>query len=179
MQRHGKFFACRAHGGRSPEIDDQPFRVVAVFLKVPPDQFLGQPHALRIGRTGGHRPWIGGEQVPPGGQHIRLAAIGRSAWAGVNAFAVQCIKQGLFFRSDRRGHFKAARIERGAAPYMQPVSELAFLDVADHSVDARQCFGGTDVIRDPEILFHSQDAGLITDFLLKTVAAFRVKPFGI
>ena len=44
-----QLFPRRAHGGRSPKVNHQPTRPVALVLQMAAQQFLGQLHALRMG----------------------------------------------------------------------------------------------------------------------------------
>ena len=70
MQRHGKVFARRAHGGAAPQVDNQPAWPVAMVLQMAAQQFLGQLDALRMGRAAGDRTRIDREEVASGGQHV-------------------------------------------------------------------------------------------------------------
>src|SRR6266699_2216893 len=49
LQGHRKFLAGRSHGRRSPEVDDQPLRPIAVILQVPAQQLFGKLDALGMG----------------------------------------------------------------------------------------------------------------------------------
>ena len=92
-QRQGKILAAGAHGGAAPQVDDQRARIFALVLQMPPQQ-LGR-RALRQDqrRAVRHRARIDGEQVPPGGQHVRTAARWRSRRTRCNHAAIQCSQQ--------------------------------------------------------------------------------------
>ena len=131
LQRHGKFLAGGAHGRRAPEIDDEALRPVAVILQMPAQQLFGEPDALRMRGSGRHAARIDREQIAPGGQHVAAAAPGRAGRTRRDTLARERVEQRvpLLFAA-------------GAAPeHMQAVAELAFLQIADEAVDARDRFG--------------------------------------
>jgi hypothetical protein len=98
VERHGKLLARRAHRGRTPEVDDERTRPVAMVLKMAAHEFFGEGHALRMGGAAGHRagrscrdcgPWAGhrcardrasrraGCHPPPGKRGAQAGALGQ------------------------------------------------------------------------------------------------------
>ena len=82
MQRHGEILARRAHGGRAPQVHDQPARPVAVVLQVAAQQFLGHAHALGMGGGRRHGAGIDGIKIAPRRQHVAPPEMGRTRGAG-------------------------------------------------------------------------------------------------
>lgn len=166
MQRHGEFFARRAHGGRAPEINHQPLRPVALILQMLAQQLFRQFHPLRMGRLTWHRARVNGEEVAPRGQHIGPPPRGRARGAGRHALPGQ-----------RRHQPRPLGNTTVAAPIdMQPRAILAFLDVADKAVNAGQGLGHAGALRQAQILFHAGSACLGPDIGNQPVTPRRVKP---
>ena len=76
LQRHGEFLACAAHGRRSPEIQHDVARIIAVVLEVTGQQCVGQSLALLCSVPARHRPAIDREEIAAGWQHVAPAAPG-------------------------------------------------------------------------------------------------------
>jgi hypothetical protein len=82
VERHGKLLARRAHRGRTPEVDDERTRPVAMVLKMAAHEFFGEGHALGMGGAAGHRARIDRVEIAARGQDIAAPAIGRAGRAG-------------------------------------------------------------------------------------------------
>ena len=61
---------------------------------------------------------------------------------------------------------------------MQAVAELAFLQIADEAVDARNRFGRRGRCGKPEIVFDAGGARLVADRGDKALAPRRIEPVG-
>jgi hypothetical protein len=82
VERHGKLLARRAHRGRTPEVDDERTRPVAMVLKMAAHEFFGEGHALRMGGAAGHRARVDRVEIAARGQDIAAPAIGRAGGPG-------------------------------------------------------------------------------------------------
>ena len=101
-------------------------------LQMAAQQFPGQLDPLRMGVARRHRAGIDGIQVAPRRQHICPPPVRRPGRARVNPPAVERRPQ-------------ACHLARTGPIHMQPVAELAFLDVADKAVNPGDRLGGTGI----------------------------------
>ncbi|KAG1647804.1 Aerobic cobaltochelatase subunit CobN [Nymphon striatum] len=162
VQCHGHFFARGAHGGGTPEINNETFRIVAFVLQVAADQFFGEFDALGMGRAGWNAARIDGIKVAARGQHIGAATVRGAGGTGRDEFPVESGKQAVCFTCPK-------------AKGMQPVAILGFLDVADETVDAGDRFGHAGVVGYPEVVLDTGGAGLVADRIDQAVAAGGIK----
>lgn len=168
MQRHRKFLARGAHGRGAPEIDHEAFRPVAVILKMTTQQLFGELDALRMRRRRRHRARIDGEEIAARGQHVLAPTIGRARRARRDALACECGTQSI-----------ALRIAAGAAAeHVQAIAELAFLEIADETIDPRDRFGRCCRSIETEIVFEAGCARLVADRGDQTLAAGGIETIG-
>ena len=62
---------------------------------------------------------------------------------------------------------------------MQPITKLAFFDIADKAINARQRLGGATCLIQPQISFDTKRARLVADIGLQPVTAIGIKPVSI
>ena len=118
--------------------------------------------------TGRHGARIDREQIAPRRQHVAASAIGRAGRTRRDAFAGQ-----------RREQRVPLRVAAGAAAeHMQAVAELAFLEIADEAVDARDRFGRRGRRRKPKIVLDARCARLVADRGDKTLPPRRIESVG-
>ena len=165
MQRHGEILARRAHGGRAPQVHDQPARPVAVVLQVAAQQFLGHAHALGMGGGRRHGAGIDGIKIAPRRQHVAPPAMGRTRGAGRDP-------------PPRQRREQARHLAIGCAIDVQPVAEPGFLEVADKAVDAGDRLGRAGVRGQAQVVLDPGQAGLVADRGDQAVAAGGVQPVG-
>ncbi len=168
MQRHGKLLAGGPHRRRAPEIDHEAFRPVAVILQMATQQLFREPDALRMRRRRRHRARINGKEIASGRQHVLASAIGRARRPRRNAL------------SRERGTQRIAlRVGAGAAAeHVQPVAELALLEIADEAIDPRDRFRRCSRCIETEIVLEACRTRFVADRGDQTLTSGGIEAIG-
>ena len=66
-----------------------------------------------------------------------------------------------------------------ASEYMQAIGKLRLFDITDETINAGQCLALINIVRNPQILFHTQGLRQIADLIHQAITAFGVQSIGI